>query len=77
MFYFGNFKPGLNFAFHSSPEATWRENTGESLPTEVIEIMYISTNILVIHTENRKSDIPLSCSPKELEKPLLQMSGLE
>ena len=52
-------------------------NTGEPLPTVVVEIKFISTNNLVLHTENCKLGIPLNCPSKELEKALLQMSGLK
>jgi len=43
----------------------------------VIEIKYISAKIAVIHTENCKLSLNLSCSPRELQKMIMEKCGVE
>ena len=43
----------------------------------VIEIKYVNANNAVIHTENSKLLLDLNCSPKELEKTVVNSCGIE
>ena len=45
--------------------------------TMVIEINYINAKNAVIHTENCKLLLNLSCSPRELQKMIIQNCGVE
>jgi len=39
----------------------------------VLEIKYVNVNNAVIHTENSKLLLDLNCSPKELEKTVVEL----
>ena len=43
----------------------------------VLEINYVNANNAVIHTENSKLLLDLNCSPKELEKTVVNSCGIE
>ena len=43
----------------------------------VLEINYINAKNAVIHTENSKLLLDLNCSPKELEKTVVNSCGIE
>ena len=43
----------------------------------VLEIKYVNANNAVIHTENSKLLLDLNCSPKELEKTVVNSCGIE
>ena len=43
----------------------------------VLEINYVNTNNAFIHTENSKLLLDLNCSPKELEKTVVNSCGIE
>ena len=50
----------------------WGSDSGNVSRTKVIEIKYFSANITVIHTENCKLMLNLNCSPRELQKIIIQ-----
>ena len=43
----------------------------------VLESKYVNANNVVIHTENSKLLLDLNCSPKELEKTVVNSCGIE
>ena len=43
----------------------------------VLEIKYINANNAIIHTKNSKLLLDLNCSPKELEKTVVNSCGVE
>ena len=42
----------------------------------VIEVKYFSANNTVLHSENCKLQLDLNCSPKELQKLIVQHCGI-
>ena len=42
----------------------------------VIEIKYFSANNTVLHTENCKLQLDLNCSPRELQRLIVQQCGI-
>ena len=43
----------------------------------IVEIKYILSNNVAIHTENCKLEIALDCTPNEVEKTIRQKTGIE